>query len=154
MLFDQVEGKTTFYLIFALHEMIVANTDIGLNCSVIFSRRLVTWGECTSGTNLVLIKRSLPCNNSINKCSSRKQHLHRSFLNKNKQFNKYTKRVCRFQWNVTVLMSLRMNSNLRTILPCKAKRRYLLTLQVSRYCLSALQNSIITFHIIVTRHSC
>ena len=97
MLFDQVEGKTTFYLIFALHEMIVANTDIGLNCSVIFYRRLVTWGECTSGTNLVLIKRSLPCNNSINKCSSRKQHLDRSFLNKNKQFNKDTKRVCRFQ---------------------------------------------------------
>ena len=28
------------------------------------------------------------------------------------------------------------------ILPCKAKRQYLLTLQVSRYCLVALQNSI------------
>ena len=29
-----------------------------------------------------------------------------------------------------------------SILPCKAKRQYLLTLQVSRYCLLALQSGI------------
>ena len=42
-----------------------------------------------------------------------------------------------------------------SILPCKAKRQYLLTFQVSRYCLLALQNSIHvhTYYIITCNHT-
>ena len=42
-----------------------------------------------------------------------------------------------YWWSVVVV-----NNTISDILPCKAKRQYLLTSQVSRYCLLALQSSI------------
>ena len=56
----------------------------------------------------------------------------------------YDTEMCRVPLKVWVFSSLIQLGNLLSILPCKAKRQYLLgpTLQVSRYCGLALQGSI------------
>ena len=41
-----------------------------------------------------------------------------------------------------------------SILPCKGKRQYLLTLQVSRYCLLPLQGSIVLHSLTLTQYFC